>query len=121
MDKRSSSMRRSRSEWATIGLLTALAILNLIWGLASDFTGPLFGGAIYALAAYLCWRRRHYQVGIIGGILGFGLHLLELLTLNTNQAADLIDLICLFLNLFLPILLVLFSIRAYRRHGSPHA
>ena len=97
----------------TIGILVVLVGANAIWTVISKHPGSLIALIFYALVAFLCWQRSHFEAGVIGGVLGLGIHLYELLFQGIEKLEG-IDSGLFFLNLLLPILLICFGYRAYQ-------
>ena len=97
----------------TIGILVVLVIANAVWLATSEYSSPLIALIFYALIAFLCWRRSHFQAGIIGGIVGLGVHIYELLSQGIIELRGL-ELGLFFINLTFPIPLIYFSYRAYQ-------
>ena len=87
--------------------------MNAVWFAISLQSGASMAMILYAFILFFCWRMANYRAGVIAGLLGFGVHLYELLF---DPPVDflLLDWICFYLNLFLPLALVYFSYRAYR-------
>lgn len=97
----------------TLGILIALVITNAIWVATSGHSGPVIALILYALVAFLCWRRDHFQAGIIAGVVGLGIHTYELISWGLTGLRTL-DVGLLFINLILPVPLIYFSYKAYR-------
>lgn len=97
----------------TLSILIALVIANAIWVATSGHSGPVIALIFYALVAFLCWRRGHFQAGIIAGVVGLGIHAYELISWGLAGLRTL-DVGLLFINLILPVPLIYFSYRAYR-------
>jgi len=85
-------------------------VTNAVWVTISKYSGPLIALIFYAIIAFLCWKRRHFHAGIIGGIVGFGIHTYELIFQGLEELSGVI-LVLFFVNLILPILLIYFSYR----------
>lgn len=96
-----------------LSILIALVIANATWVATSGHSGPVIALIFYALVAFLCWRRDHFQAGIIAGVVGLGIHAYELISWGVAGLRTL-DLGLLFINLILPIPLIYFSYKAYR-------
>jgi len=112
--------KRSLNEKMTIGILVVLVIANAVWLATSEYSSPLIALIFYALIAFLCWRRSHFQAGLIGGIVGLGVHIYELLSQGIIELGGL-ELGLFFINLTFPIPLIYFSYRAYqeiKRRGA---
>ena len=104
--------------YKTILLVVSLVLvgLNAFWTFFGDHSGSLIAFIFYSIIAFLCWRMQDYRAGLIAGVIGFGIHLYELVS---PGAVDLpaIDLCLLILNLVLPILLIYSGYRIYRSKG----
>jgi hypothetical protein len=105
------SLKRNRN--FTLAILLILVIMNVVWFAISLRSGASMAMILYAFIFFLCWRMADYRAGVIAGLLGFGIHLYELL-LVTPLDFLLLDWICFYLNLLLPIALLIFSFQAYR-------
>ena len=104
---------RSSVEKISIGILVALAGINAIWAVTLEHSGPVIALLFYAFAAFLCWRRSHFQAGIIGGVFGLGIHVYELIFQGIGRLGGIeLGLFCA--NIVLPILLMYFSYKAHR-------
>ena len=99
------------SKIITIIILFILMLSNAVWTVSSGYAGPFIAMIFYALVAFLCWRKKHFQAGIIAGILGFGIHLYELIFRGIKELEG-IYLAIFYINLIFPILLVYFSYKA---------
>jgi len=97
----------------TLSILLALVITNAIWVVVSEHSGPVIALVVYVFVAFLCWRRNHFQSGIIAGIVGICIHAYEFISWGLEGLIAL-DLGLLLANLILPIPLIYFSWRAYR-------
>jgi hypothetical protein len=109
-------MRRSpnKSDRALIiGILVALIGLNAAWYIFSKHSGTLLALIFYSIILFLCWRMLDFRAVIIAGLVGFGVHLFELVFLDLT-AFQLLDTIIFYLNLVLPIPLAYFGYRANR-------
>ena len=103
----------------TILLLLSLAAANFIWLIVSWHGGALIALAFYSVIALLCFRRQHFQAGAIAGMIGFGIHLYELYVLSTNNLTW-IDHVFFYVNLILPIPLIITSYLASRQGSDGH-
>jgi hypothetical protein len=105
------SLKRNRT--ITLAILIMLVVMNAVWFAISLRSGASMAMILYAFIFFFCWRMANYRAGVIAGLLGFGVHLYELLF---DPPVDflLLDSISFCLNLFLPLALVVFSYRAYR-------
>lgn len=95
----------------TVFILIVLSVINALWVLLSDFSGPLIGFIFYSVIALLCWRKKDYQAAVFAGIFGFAVHLYELIFFKTVNTEDFLT-IFLYLNLLLPLPLLYFGCRA---------
>jgi len=101
-------------------ILLTLILTNVVWFIVSDFSGPLIGMVFYAILLYVCVYRKHFQAGIVGGIIGFSIHLLELILIDKTHLNRL-GFVCLSLNLVFPIAVVYFSEKAMRNEKNKPA
>jgi len=69
----------------TIGILVVLVGVNAVWAVTMELSGPVIALLFYAFVTFLCWRRSHFQAGIISGILGLGIHVYELIFQNLGR------------------------------------
>jgi hypothetical protein len=97
----------------TLGILIILIGLNAAWYLLSKQSGSFVALIFYSAILFLCWRMLDYRAGITAGVIGFGVHLYELIFLGVS-AFQLIDTVIFYLNLVLPIPLAYISYQAYR-------
>ena len=95
-------------------ILLSLTATNAIWLILNWQGGALIALAIYLIISLLFLRERHFQAGIIAGLLGFGVHLYELLAPDTSQLVG-IDQYFFYTNLILPIPLIITSYLASRK------
>jgi hypothetical protein len=112
-----SNSRRSLLDWFILGLLAALvatnvALLILVWT-----GGPLIGLGFYLvlLALNLRATRRDHRLAMVGGLLGFAVHVVEAATMGWSDYPALVV-----LNLALPAALAL-SAWAVDRRPQPAA
>ena len=96
-----------------LSILIALVVANAAWVAASQHSAPLIALIFYAIVAFLCWQRNHFQAGIIAGIVGLGIHAYELIFLGVAELGA-FDLLLFLMNLVFPIPLIYFSYKAYR-------
>lgn len=96
-----------------LSILIALVVANAAWVAASQHSAPLIALIFYAIVAFLCWQRNHFQAGIIAGIVGLGIHAYELIFWGVAGLGA-FDLLLFFINLVFPIPLIYFSYKAYR-------
>jgi len=99
------------SKTITIVILVILILSNAVWAVSSGYPGPFIAIIFYTLVTFLCWRKKHFQAGIIAGFLGFGIHLYELILRGIKELEG-IYLAIFYINLIFPILLVYFSHKA---------
>ena len=101
----------------SITILLVLVITNAIYVTITDYSGPIIALVLYGVVAFVFWRFKHFQSGIIAGILGFGFHLYELIASGLSDMIP-INLSLFLINLLLPIPLVYFSYKAYRQRSK---
>jgi len=94
-------------------LLISLSVVNACWLIVNWHGGPLIALAFYLIVSILCLRKQHFQAGIISGIIGFGIHLIDLIGLGTSQLTG-ITKFFFYMNLILPIPLSVTSYLAFR-------
>ena len=92
-------------------ILLILIIINLTWFLISKLSGPFIAFVFYAIILVLCWVKQHFQAGITGGIIGFLIHILELIFYNNTNLSE-IESAFFWTNIILPVALVYFSYKA---------
>ena len=97
-----------------IALLLALVMANAVWLIVSWHGGASIALLFYIVILFLCLRRQHFQGGIIAGVIGFGIHLFELIVLGTSQLTGM-DHVFFYANLILPIPLTITSYLASRK------
>ena len=103
----------SSAEKITIGILIVLAGINAVWAVIGEYSGPFIALFFYAFVTFLCWRRNHFQAGIIGGVFGLGIHVYELIFQDMGKLGGIeLGLFCA--NIVLPIPLMYFSYKANR-------
>ena len=88
-----------------------LVFSNAVWTVSSRYSGPFIAMIFYAFVTFLCWRKKHFQAGIIAGFLGFSIHLYELIFQGIKELKGM-NLIIFYLNLIFPVLLVYFAYKA---------
>ncbi len=103
----------SSAEKITIGILIVLAGINAVWAIIGEYSGPLMAVFFYTIVTLLCWRRSHFQAGIIGGVFGLGIHVYELIFQDMGRLNE-IALVFFCANIILPIPLMYFSYKAHR-------
>ena len=104
---------RSSAARITIGILVVLVGISAVWAVTLEHSGPVIALLCYAVVAFLCWRRGHFQAGIIGGFFGLGIHVFELVFQGVGRLGK-IDLVFFYANIVLPIPLMYFSYKAHR-------
>jgi hypothetical protein len=95
-----------------ISILFLLIITNIIWFTISKFQGPFIGLIFYGIIIFLYWKKGHYKAGVIGGFIGLGIHIYELLFKNL-LGLSIFESSLFFINLILPIPLIYFSFKSY--------
>ena len=98
----------------SITILLVLVIANAVYTTITDYFGPIIALMLYGVVAFVFWRLKHFQAGIITGILGFGFHIYEFIAFGLADMEPL-NLSLLLTNLLLPVPLVYFSYKAYRQ------
>ena len=96
-----------------LATLIILVGVNAAWYVISKQSGSLVALIFYSIIFFLCWRMLDFRAVIIAGLIGFGVHLYELVFLDFS-AFQLLDTLLLYLNLVLPIPLAYFGYRAYQ-------
>ena len=94
-------------------ILIILIVINALWVVSTRQSGPLIAFLFYSFIIYLFWRKRDFRSGAIAGVVGFGIHVYELLFPGISGLEG-IYLVFFYLNIFLPIPLIFFSYMAYR-------
>lgn len=94
-------------------ILFFLIITNIIWFIMSKLPGPFIGLIFYGIIFFLYWKREHYKAGVIGGVIGLGIHIYELLFKNLSGLSG-FESGLFFINLILPIPLIYFSCKSYQ-------
>jgi hypothetical protein len=102
----------SLSSVAALVLLLFLAVMNAAWLIKSRHRGALIACIAYSLVLILCLQNQDYRAGEIVGVLGFGIHVYELLTQRTNTLMG-IDTLFFYVNLTFPIPLIITSYFAF--------
>jgi len=110
----------SRKGILSIAVLLVLIGVNAIWLVVSRNSGPLIALIFYLVITFLCFRRRHFQAGVIAGVLGFGVHLGELLVQGARELTG-IDQVFFYANLILPLPLLITSYLASRVKSGTQA
>lgn len=98
---------------ASLVILILLISVNTFWFTHQIQFGPLIGLVFYAVVALLIWRNDNFSSGTIAGIVGFTVHLIELFFFDMSTQ-DLIIIGFYLANLVLPLILLNFSLKAYR-------
>jgi len=86
----------------TIIILGFFAGFNAVWAVASQYSGPLMGSIFYGVIFFFCWRKNHFQAGVIGGICGLAIHICELIFQDIAKLGGIYTGF-FFVNLILPI------------------
>ena len=97
----------------TLGILIILIGVNVAWFVISKQSGSLVAMIFYSIIFFLCWLMLDFRAVIIAGLIGFGIHLFELVFLGIS-AFQVLDILLFCLNLVLPIPLAYFSYQAHR-------
>ena len=105
---------KSSLQLITIFILISLIVINTLWVLLSDFSGPIIGILFYIIITFLLWKKEDYTAAIFAGILGFCIHLYELIFFGFVKSEDVFS-IFLYLNLLLPLLLLYFGYKAKKK------
>ena len=98
-------------------ILIILVVINALWVVSTRQSGPLTALLFYSVILYLFWRKRDFRSGAIAGVVGFGIHVYELLVPGISGLES-IYLVFFYLNIFLPIPLIYFSYMAYREDNN---
>lgn len=80
----------------------------------SKLPGPFIGLIFYGIIIFLYWKRHHYKAGVIGGFIGLGIHIYELL-FKSLSGFSAFETSLFFINLILPIPLIYLSYKSYQR------
>ena len=94
-------------------VLIVLIVINTLWVVTTRQSGPLIALLFYSVILYLFWRKRDFRAGAIAGVVGFGIHVYELLVPGISGLEG-IYLVYFYLNIILPFPLIYFSFMAYR-------
>lgn len=97
-----------------IGLLLALALLNVAWLVLSSTGDPSTFALLYALAAWIVGRKNYFFAAMAMAIVGLLLHAYEW-AIGRILLDTLIDQLFFFANLLLPLPLLILSVRTARR------
>jgi hypothetical protein len=63
---------------SAVGSLAALALVDVVWALASGRAGPLIAAVAFAVVAILVGVRNEFRAGLIVGVAGVAIHASEL-------------------------------------------
>ena len=96
-----------------IGILTILVIINAGWVIICKSNGPIIALIFYVFAIFLFWRKNDIFAGIIIGVMGFAIHMFELIFQGIIDLEGL-ETIFFFINLVFPILLIYFCYKIYK-------
>ncbi|GEM_PF-7070321 len=99
---------------AVIIILAVLAVGNGVWPLISDRSAPFIAAIAYAVAVFLVLRRGDYSAGLIVGIAGFSIHVLEWAARGIMDLGP-IERVWFFANILLPLALVWLNWTLIRR------
>lgn len=97
----------------TVVILAILVVVNVAWAVMHMRPGILVALIIYAFAIFLCLKQKDFRAGIIIGAIGFLIHVVELIFRGIAWLGR-IESAFFIINLILPLILVLFSYKAYR-------
>jgi hypothetical protein len=111
--------KASLSAAISIAVLICLALINALWVIRSGYGGALIAFVFYLVIAFLCVWRRHFEAGIIAGVLGFCIHLFELFIQGSQELVG-VDLLFFYANLILPIPLAITSYLETRKAKPYH-
>ena len=92
-------------------ILSVLIITNAIWVAVSGLSGPFIALGFYIIILFLCYYKQHYKAGIISGIMGFLVHILELVFYDLKELGGM-EILFFILNLILPVAIIFFSYKA---------
>jgi 4-hydroxybenzoate polyprenyltransferase len=95
--------KRPPLAWVTLGLLVALVATNAVFLVVLRTGGPLIGLVFYAALLIVVWRRRRpdWRAVMVGGLVGFAVHTVEVVVGGWTAYPLLVA-----LNLILPLALV---------------
>ena len=94
-------------------IIAILVIINAVWFFFQNFSGPIFAFIAYVVIAFLFLVKKEFMAGIIAGAGGLFVHIFELISLGLGDLTD-IEVVFLLANLFLPIPLIVFSLKAIK-------
>ena len=71
--------KRPPLAWVALGLLVALAATNAVFLISLRTGGPLIGLVFYVALLIVVWRRRRpdWRPVMVGGLVGFAVHTVE--------------------------------------------
>jgi apolipoprotein N-acyltransferase len=103
-------MRKKKNTAAVVAIiiLLVLALTNGVWLIVNWQGGALIALALYLFISLLFISKQHFQAGVIAGVMGFGIHLIELFGSGTSQLNG-IERVFFYANLILPIPLIITS------------
>jgi hypothetical protein len=93
-------------------ILIFLVVINALWVVSTRQSGPLIALLFYSVIILLFWRKRDFRSGAIAGVVGFGIHVYELLFPGISGLEG-IYLVFFYMNIILPLPLIFFSFMAY--------
>jgi hypothetical protein len=94
-------------------IILTLVIINAVWVTMCKSLGPAIALILYAFITFLFLRKNDFIAGIIIGIVGFIIHLQELIFQGIKELRG-FEIAFFFINLVLPIPLIYFSYKAYK-------
>ena len=103
---------------AAITILVILAVGNGVWALTSGRAAPWLAVVAYGVVAFLLGRRDDYRAGLIIGIVGFAVHIVELV-FQGMAGLGAVERAWLVANIVLPLALVWLSWVLIRRSRAP--
>jgi hypothetical protein len=80
----------------------------------SGFSGPFIALIIYAFIAYRCVYKNDFLAGLFGGLLGFCIHILELIFYDLTSLGT-VELIFFLINVIFPVILAYVSYRVMKK------
>lgn len=92
--------------------LVILVATNIFFFMQIHLSGPLFGIIVYSYVIIILFVniRRGLRVALMASVLGFGIHLYELIRMGGGPFA-----ILFYLNLILPAIIIVFSLISLKR------
>jgi hypothetical protein len=97
-----------------VAILVILAVGNGVWSLLSERTAPLVAAVAYAVVALVVLRSNDYRAGLITGIAGLAIHVVELAIQGTASLGRL-ERAWVFANVVFPVALVWLNWTLIRR------